>query len=119
MVNWRYTMRYIKWIFCLLLAIPTALSAQEKEVLSLQEILHRIDTGNLMLKVYGNRAESFKYSADAATAWMPPMVGLGTWQTPYPGQKVMDDRDKGMLMLRIEQEIPDRSKLNARRNYIA
>jgi outer membrane protein, heavy metal efflux system len=112
-------MRYIKWIFCLLLAIPTALSAQEKEVLSLQEILHRIDTGNLMLKVYGNRAESFKYSADAATAWMPPMVGLGTWQTPYPGQKVMDDRDKGMLMLRIEQEIPDRSKLNARRNYIA
>jgi outer membrane protein, heavy metal efflux system len=112
-------MRYINWKFLMLLFSPLALVAQDKEVLGLQEILHRIDTGNLMLKVYGNRAESFKYSADAATAWMAPMVGLGTWQTPYPGQKVMDERDRGMLMLRFEQEIPDRSKLNARRNFIA
>jgi outer membrane protein, heavy metal efflux system len=112
-------MRYINCKFLMLLFSPLALVAQDKEVLGLQEILHRIDTGNLMLKVYGNRAESFKYSADAATAWMAPMVGLGTWQTPYPGQKVMDERDRGMLMLRFEQEIPDRSKLNARRNYIA
>ena len=98
--------------------MPVAALAQQKEVLSLPQIFQKIDTNNLQLKSYGLRAEGYKYSADAATAWMPPMVGLGTWQTPYPFQKVMEDRDIGMLMFRIEQEIPNRSKLQARRNYI-
>jgi outer membrane protein TolC len=87
--------------------------------MSLPEIFREIAENNLLLKSYGQRAESYQYSADAATAWMPPMVGLGSWQTPYPFQKLMDARDKGMLMLRVEQEIPNRARLNATRRYIA
>jgi outer membrane protein, heavy metal efflux system len=111
-------MQSIKIAGSLLLLLPFWAIAQNKEVLSLPEILQKIDQNNLLLKVYSDRAESYKYSADAATAWMPPMIGLGTWATPYPFQEVMDPRDKGMLMFRIEQEIPVRSKLNARRRFI-
>lgn len=117
MVNWNSMKRYIK-IAVVVLIFPFWCQAQDKEVLTLPEIIEKIDQNNLLLKVYGDRAESYKYSADAATAWMPPMIGLGTWQTPYPFQDVMDPRDKGMLMLRVEQEIPGRAKLNARRRYI-
>lgn len=110
-------MRYIK-IKLLFLLVPFSVMAQRDTVLSLPEIFSRINEDNQALQVYGPRAESYTYSADAATAWMPPMVGVGTWQTPYPGQKIMDPRDRGMLMFRVEQEIPNRTKQRARRQYI-
>lgn len=98
--------------------LPVIGFAQQKEVMSLAEIIQKIDSNNILLQSYWLKAEGYKYSADAATAWMPPMVGVGTFMTPYPLQKVMDDRDKGSLMLRLEQEIPNRSKLQARKAYI-
>ncbi|NML21353.1 TolC family protein [Pseudoflavitalea sp. G-6-1-2] len=103
----------------MLLMLPTALSAQDTPVLSLDSILQRIDRNNLQLQSYELKAKSYEYSADAATAWMAPMVGAGTFMTPYPRQKLMDDRDKGSLMLQIEQDIPNPLKLKAKKNYIA
>lgn len=87
-------------------------------VLTLPGILKEIDQNNLLLQSYGLRAQAYKYSAEAATAWMAPMVGAGTFMTPYPFQKVMEDRDKGSVMLRLEQDIPNRSKLASRKRYI-
>jgi outer membrane protein TolC len=106
-----------KYIWFVLL-LPLGAFAQQKEVLSLPEIIQKIDSNNILLKTYGLRAEGYRYSADAATAWMPPMVGVGTFMTPYPFQKIMDDRDKGSVMLRLEQEIPNGKKLQAKKNYI-
>lgn len=108
----------IKYSVGLLMWLPAGLVAQQSPVLSLDSILQRIDRNNVLLQSYSLKAESYKYSADASTAWMPPMVGLGTFMTPYPGQKIMDPRDRGNLMLQIEQDIPNRAKLNARRKYI-
>src|SRR5688572_22404152 len=88
-------------------------------VLTLDTILARIDRNNISLQGYALKAESYKYSAEASTAWMAPMVGIGTFMTPYPGQKIMEDRDKGNIMVQIEQDIPNRSKLNARKRFIA
>lgn len=98
--------------------LPVIGFAQQKEVISLAEIIQKIDSNNILLQSYSLKAEGYKYSADAATAWMAPMVGVGTFMTPYPLQKIMDDRDKGSLMLRLEQEIPNRSKLQAKKAYI-
>jgi outer membrane protein TolC len=78
-----------------------------------------VDKNNILLQSYGLKAEAYKYSADAATAWMAPMVGVGTFMTPYPGQMIMDNRDKGSLMLQLEQDIPNPAKLNAKKKYIA
>lgn len=88
-------------------------------VLTLDSIMQRIDRNNSLLQSYALKAEAYRQNAEAATAWMAPMVGLGTFMTPYPFQTVMDSRDKGSLMLRAEQEIPSRAKLNARKKYIS
>ena len=105
----------LKWV---LLLLPVQAIGQQGPVLSLDTILQRININNLSLQTYELRAESYKYSADAATAWMPPMVGFGTFMTPYPGQMKMEPSDAGQLMFRIEQDIPNLSRLKAERRYI-
>ncbi|HEX2844980.1 MAG TPA: TolC family protein [Chitinophagaceae bacterium] len=108
----------IKYSIALLVCLPAGVVAQQTPVLPLDTILQRIDRNNILLQSYNLKAESYKYSADASTAWMAPMVGIGTFMTPYPGQMIMDPRDKGNIMLQIEQDIPNRAKLNARKRYI-
>jgi len=110
-----YIIKKLTWI---LLLLPFYTVAQQKQVLSLDTILHRIDKNNLLLQSYGLKAESYKHTAKAATAWMAPMIGVGTFMTPYPGQELMDDRDKGSVMIQLEQDIPNLSKLNANKRYI-
>jgi cobalt-zinc-cadmium efflux system outer membrane protein len=105
-----------KWTF-LLLFLPAPLLAQQAPV-KLDTILNRIEKNNLLLQTYALKAESYKYKAKAGTAWMAPMVGVGTFMTPYPGQVVMDDRDKGSVMLQLEQDIPNPAKQNAQKRYI-
>ncbi|MBS0030061.1 TolC family protein [Chitinophaga sp. 22321] len=112
----KYITKYIAWI---LLWAPVQLFAQQTPVLPLDSILQRVDRNNILLQSYALKADAFKYSADAATAWMAPMVGVGTFMTPYPGQMIMDDRDKGSFMLQIEQDIPNPAKLNAKKRFIA
>ena len=118
MANSKYMMSNIKILAVLLLLLPLQLLSQTKEVLSLDTILQRIDKKNVLLQSYSLKAEGYKYGADAATAWMAPMVGVGTFMTPYPFQEVMDDRDKGSLMFRIEQDIPNVRKLNKKKKFI-
>lgn len=98
--------------------LPFYAFAQQKPVLSLDTVLQRIDRNNLLLQSYGLKAESYKHVAKAATAWMAPMVGVGTFMTPYPGQMIMDEGDKGSLMLQLEQDIPNQVKQNANKRYI-
>lgn len=50
---------------------------------------------------------------------MAPMIGAGTFMTPYPGQMLMDERDKGSVMFSFEQSIPNPAKLNANKKYFA
>lgn len=118
MENWRFTMYSIKKITLILLLLPFYAFTQQKPVLSLDTVLQRIDKNNLLLQSYGLKAESYKYAAKAATAWMAPMVGVGTFMTPYPGQMIMDESDKGSLMLQLEQDIPNPVKQNANKRYI-
>lgn len=118
MENLKSMMYNIKKYFWLILLFPLGAFAQQKEVLSLAEILQQIDSNNILLKTYGLRAKGYEYSADAATAWMPPMVGLGTYMMPYPFQRKMNGADRGSVMLRLEQEIPNMKRLEARKNYI-
>lgn len=116
--NWKYMKQLIKYGIGLLVWLPARLPAQQAPILSLDSIQQKIDRNNILLQSYSLKAESYKYRADASTAWMPPMVGVGTFMTPYPGQMIMDPRDKGNIMLQIEQDIPNKAKLNARRKYI-
>ena len=118
MENWRCMMLSIKKLWLLLIVLPFQLIAQQKPI-SLDTVLQRIEKNNLLLQTYALKAETFKYKAKASTGWMAPMVGVGTFMTPYPGITVMDDRDKGSIMVALEQDIPNPSKLEAQRRFIA
>lgn len=119
LANWKCMTYNIKWLVGLVLFLPIgAMAQQSAEVLSLPEIIQQIENDNLLLQTYAPRAESYRYKGEAATAWMAPMVGLGTFMTPYPFQKITDARDRGMIMLRAEQEIPNLSRQRAERRAI-
>lgn len=100
------------------LILPCQLFAQQREVLSLDTIILRIDQSNLLLQSYQLTTEAYKNKADASTAWMAPMVGLGTFMTPYPGQNIMDPTGKGSIMFQVEQSIPNPAKQRATKAYI-
>lgn len=124
--NWRYMMLLIRKIkyfgFAAVLFLASFSYGQnvkpKAEVLSLDTILNRIDQNNIQLQSYGLRAEAYQHKGEAVKSWMAPMVGAGTYMTPYPGAMTMGPADKGSLMFQIEQDIPDKVKQNAKRDAI-
>ena len=89
------------------------------QVISLDSVLHLIDIRNPMLQEYDSKVKALNTYTEGAKGWMAPMVGAGTFMTPYPGQELMDERDKGSVMFSIEQSIPNPSRLNANHKYFA
>ena len=100
-----------------LLALLTGPGAHA-QVLSLDTIYAIIERQNPMLKEYDYKIKAFDAYAAGAKSWMAPMIGAGTFMTPYPNQMLMDERDKGAWMFSIEQEIPNPAKQNANRNLL-
>ena len=94
------------------------IASASAQVLSLDSVLAIIDRQNPMLEEYDKRAKAFDEYATGARSWMAPMVGAGTFMTPYGNQMLMDEGDKGAWMFTIEQEIPNPAKLNANRRYL-
>lgn len=102
-------------IFVILLMTITS-SAQ---VISLDSVLSAIDRQNPMLQEYDSKVKAMNAYTEGAKGWMAPMVGGGPFFYPYPGQTLMDERDKGMFVIAMEQDIPSSGKLNAKKNYFA
>lgn len=101
---------------CFWLSMVSFSSAQ---VLTLDSVLKVIDRQNPMLQEYDSKVKALNSYAEGAKSWMAPMVGAGTFMTPYPNQMLMDERDKGAWMFSVEQEIPNPARLNANRNFLA
>lgn len=117
MGNLKHMMHHIKYTCLVFLLMPISLYAQDSLSLSLNDILIKIEKQNVSLESYDLKAKSYNYKSEAATSWMPPMVGAGTYMTPYPGQNSMND-DKGSLMFQVEQDIPNFSKQKANKKAI-
>ena len=109
--------RLINTTVLLVILFPAGSVAQDIPVFSLDTVLNRIAANNLMLQSFAYKADSYREAAAGANAWMAPMIGAGTFMTPYPGQKVMDN-DKGQLMLQLEQSIPNRAKQKAKEAWL-
>lgn len=99
---------------CLVLLTSTAL-LHAQPVLSLPEILQKIDSNNLLLTTAQLRAKAFSYNAAATHTWDAPMIGAGTYMTPY---NLSGAADKGSVMFRAEQGIPNRRQQRATRDYL-
>lgn len=88
------------------------------QVLSLDTVLRLIDAQNPMLREYDNNVRALDAYSSGARSWMAPMVGAGTFMTPYPNQMLMEEGDKGAWMFTVEQEIPNPSKQRANEDYL-
>jgi cobalt-zinc-cadmium efflux system outer membrane protein len=99
------------------LSLGLVISAKA-QVISLDSVLKKIDANNPMLQEYDNKVKALNEYSAGAKSWMAPMVGAGTFMTPYGKQMLMDERDKGSWMFSVEQDIPNPAKLNANKNYL-
>jgi cobalt-zinc-cadmium efflux system outer membrane protein len=103
----------------IMFALGLLLSIQmQAQVVTLDSVMARIDRKNPMLQEYDNKVRALNEYSAGAKSWMAPMVGAGTFMTPYGNQMLMDERDKGSWMFSVEQEIPNPAKLNANKNYL-
>src|SRR3546814_16190579 len=107
-------MQIIKTALLLVLISPVVLA---QEIRPLDSILATIRSKNPLLQGYDYQMEAIQAYAEGAKGWSAPMVGVGTFMTPYPGQAVMNDGDKGMLMLVGAQALPNPATLRAREAY--
>jgi len=94
------------------------MSPARSQVISLDSVLSTINRQNPMLQEYDSKVKALDIYTEGAKSWMAPMVGVGTFMTPYPGQDAMD-MDKGAVMFSLEQNIPNPARLKANRNYLA
>lgn len=94
-------------------------SVYGQNVLSLEQVFRNIDLNNPELKVYESTVRSKEAKVSGARAWMAPMLGGGTYMTPYPGSQPMDNSNKGAWMITAEQDIPNPGKIKARATYLS
>lgn len=103
----------------LVLAITLLLTSPAfAQIITLDSMLVLINKNNPMLQAYDEKVKALNEYAAGAKSWMAPMIGAGTFMTPYRNQADAHERDRGSWMFSIEQEIPNRSKLNANKNYL-
>jgi len=89
----------------------------QSQVLTLDSVLRMVDRRNPMLQEYDSRVKAQQAYTAGAKGWMAPMIGAGTFMTPYPGQTLDSERDKGNIMISLEQSIPNPAKLSANEKY--
>ena len=112
-------MKYNIKISLLLVAFCMGMGASAAaQVLTLDSVLAIIDKKNPMLQEYDNKVKALDEYSAGAKSWMAPMVGAGTFMTPYPNQMLMEEGDKGAWMFSLEQDIPNPGKLNANKKYL-
>ena len=92
----------------------SAVNGQQR--VSLDSILSVVKERNPMLKSYSSRADAMVAYAKGAKTWMAPEVGGGLWMVPY--KKVEDPRDKGQIMLSVQQKFTNPAKLRANQGYL-
>lgn len=109
---------YLVRVKVMVIALVFTINSSAQQKMSLPEILQEIEANNPSLKAFDYQVKSQEAKVEGAGAWMAPMIGAGTFMTPYPGQEVMDDADKGALMISAEQDIPNPAKLKARKEYL-
>ncbi|MBI1767148.1 MAG: TolC family protein [Bacteroidetes bacterium] len=101
-------------LLAIMLLIGSQVNGQHR--VSLDSILTVVKERNPMLKSYSSRADAMNEYAKGAKSWMAPEVGGGFWMLPY--RKVEDPRDKGQIMLSVQQKFTSPAKLRANQGYL-
>jgi len=109
------TMKKLTGLVTLMIALTAPAHGQ---VFSLDSVLHLVDQRNPQLQEFDHRVKGQQAYTAGAKGWMAPMVGVGTFMMPYPGQNV-GESNRGNVMLSFEQSIPNPARLSANERYYA
>ncbi len=102
----------------LLFVFMSSFSVYGQQIMNLEQILTEISANNPSLKGYASRIQSKDAKVDGAGSWMAPMIGAGTFMSPYPAQGMIADSDRGAFMISAEQDIPNPAKIKAKKEYL-
>lgn len=105
-------------IFCLAIF---SIYGQDTTRISLDTLLHRIETNYPAILQYQQNVQSWQAKAQGAKSWMPPTFSTGVMNFPYNLSMVKEKNDPmnwAGIAFSIEQMIPNQTKLNAKRDYI-
>ncbi len=95
-------------------------SAQDSAFLNLEAILKHMELNYPSILTNQQNAQSWQAKAEGSKSWMPPTFSSGLMQFPYDFSMIKEKDDPmnqaGVVFL-IEQMIPNRSKLNANKQY--
>ena len=103
-------------IFLLAFILFAGGTSMAQQRVSLDSILGAVRERNPMLKNYRLRVEAMNAYAKGAKSWMAPEVGGGLWMLPY--KKVDDPRDRGQIMLSVQQKFTNPAKLRVNQGYL-
>ncbi|MET4081768.1 cobalt-zinc-cadmium efflux system outer membrane protein [Pedobacter sp. UYP30] len=112
-------MLHTKKLIFLLSLMFTAGGLMAQETLTLDSVIGKIKSNNPGLKMYRETIKSKDALVEGASAWMAPMVGVGTFMTPYNNFSRPGGQQDGSLMLVAEQKIPNPAKLKANKAFLA
>lgn len=107
-----------RWHLTVILVLFLLCGSAQGQILSIDTVVAIIEQNNPGLNQYDTRVRAFDEYARGATSWMAPMVGVGTFMTPYNRERAMHENEKGAWMFSVEQEIPNPAKLNASRDML-
>ncbi len=95
--------------------------AQDTSYISLEKLLHQVETNYPSIIQYQYNIQSIQAKADGAKAWMPPTFSIGVMRWPY-NFSMLNEKNNPMnqagIAFSLEQMIPNQSKLNAKKSYI-
>jgi outer membrane protein TolC len=99
--------------------------AGQAQVLSLDSILQRIQSGHPELRMYEAQAKALDSYAKGAKSWEAPQVSAGFWMTPYNAKLWKPDANSmispiglGQFMISGVQMIPNFKRQNANQKYM-
>ena len=84
--NFNSQISIFNFLFSLLIFQLLIIGPVHSQVITLDSVLHLIDAQNPMLQEYDIRVNALNTYSQGAKSWMAPMVGAGTFMTPYPNQ---------------------------------
>ena len=93
------------------------------QVLLLDSVLVKVETGNPMLKVYDMQVKALDAYSKGARSQMPPQLEAGFFMTPYNPKFWKADPDMysdgmGSFMIGAQQMFTNPAKLNANFKYM-
>lgn len=97
------------------------IQAQDSSYISLDKLLQQVETNYPSIIQYQYSIQALQAKTEGAKSWMPPTFSTGIMRFPYNLMMLNEKNDpmnQAGIAFSIEQMIPNKSKLNAKKEYL-